>query len=1036
MNARHRHLRSFRPLLSLAALLATQLSVQAQQPVSVDSLALPSPVLAADQGSKLRQQSGAVQVALRLSDPPLALAVGANAKRLGSSMSLAQRQAYMAGIKSKQDSLAAQVRALGGRELARVSKAYNALVISVDASKLPQVAKLAGVTAVRPVVDHQISLATTVPYVGATALHNLGLTGSGVKIAVLDSGIDYTHRNLGGSGQLADFTAAAAAAAGLAPAALYPSAKVIGGYDFVGESWPNGALAPDPNPIDAGSGSGHGTHVADIAAGASQDGLHKGVAPGAKLYAVKVCSSVATSCSGVAILQGLDWAMDPRGDLSFADAADVVNLSLGANYGQRENPSTEAVSNVVRFGIVAAVAAGNAGDRPYIVSSPSNAPEAISVAQTSMPTAKAIPLVVNSPPAIAGTFGNTATVDWAPIVSGFAGSVRRAGASGTAAALACTAADTIDFTGTVALIDRGTCSVSVKVANAAAKGAIGVLIANNASGDAPSFSYGGGAPLVETLVVTQSIGTALKSALGGSAVLVSVSPAVSIPLAGSMASTSARGPSYNFSIIKPEIGAPGASVSALNGTGADEGGFGGTSGATPMIAGSAALLLQKFPSASPAEIKARLMNAANQAVYTNPATVPGELAPVSRIGAGELRVDAAAALNTGIWDASNPYNVGLSFGTVNATGVSTLSKKVAVRNYSPSPRTYTITRSFRYANDAASGAVTLSAPASITVPANGSAAFGLSLSIDASKLPAWNLGAASSQGTGALLQGVEFDGYITVSDGVETASAPWHVLPRKSAGVSASTSVNLGGTGSGAMTLTNAAGAIAGQTDVFALTGTSAQSSTVLPPYGGGQVLVDLKAVGVRQVSASGSLAVQFAVAGFGSRAHPAYPAEFDIYVDANNDGVDDYVIYNVENGGFGVTGQTVITVVNLSTNGSITRFYASADLNSSNLVATVLASDIGITSASQKFRFSVYAFDNYFTGDLTDAVTNMVHTLDTPRYAAAAPSLMTPVGGSSNVAISSPVGGSLASPSQTGFLLLHTSAKTGRESDIVLVTP
>jgi len=265
---------------------------------------------------------------------------------------------------------------------------------------------------------------------------------------------------------------------------------------------------------------------------------------------------------------------------------------------------------------------------------------------------------------------------------------------------------------------------------------------------------------------------------------------------------------------------------------------------------------------------------------------------------------------------------------------------------------------------------------------------------------------------------------------------PWHVLPRKSAGVSATTSVNLGGSGSGVMTLSNAAGAIAGQTDVFALTGTSAQSSTVLPPYGGGQVLVDLKAVGVRPASSGGNLVVQFAVAGFGSRAHPSYPAEFDIYVDANNDGVDDYVIYNTENGGFGVTGQTVITVVNLSSNASITRFFASADLNSSNLIATVLASDIGITSASQKFRFSVYAFDNYFTGDLTDAVTNMVHTLDTPRYAAASSGVVTPIGGSGNIGISSPAGGDLASPSQKGFLLLHSSAKTARESDIVLVTP
>ena len=1024
-------------VLLLGAWLAAHGAALAQTAVAYDAsmLALPAPVTGT-QPSSLQQQVGQVQVAVRLADAPLALAVGANAKRVGSTMTLAQRQAYMASIKSKQDALMAQIRALGGTELARVGKAYNALVISADASKLAQIAKLPGVTALRPVVDHQISLTTTVPYIGAKALQDLGLTGAGVKIAILDSGIDYTHKNLGGSGLVADFTAAAAAAAGVAPAGLFPTAKVIGGYDFVGETWPNGALAPDANPIDAGVGSSHGTHVADIAAGASLDGSHKGVAPGAKLYAVKVCSSVATSCSGVAILQGLDWVMDPHGDLSFTDAADVVNLSLGANYGQRENPSTEAVSNVVRFGIVTAVAAGNAGDRPYIVSSPSNAAEAISVAQTAMPNAVGIPLVVNSPASIAGTYTNTATVDWAPIVAGFSGQVVRSGTT-LAASQACTvAAITGSLAGNIALIDRGSCNISTKVANAATAGAIGVLIANNTAGDAPTFSFGGGGPLVQTLVVTQAIGSTLKAALASIVVMATVDPAVNIALAGSMASTSARGPNFNFSSIKPEIGAPGASVSAVNGTGTGEGGFGGTSGATPMVAGAAALLLQKFPNATPPEIKSRLMNAANQAVYTNPATAPGELAPISRIGGGEVRVDKAASVTTGVWDATNPYNVGLSFGTLRATGLTTLSKKVAVRNYSASPRTYTITPSFRYANDQASGAVQFIAPATISVPANGTAAFALTMKLDASKLPAWNLGNASSQGTGALLQGVEYDGYLTVADGTDGASVPWHILPHKAHNVVTDTSVSFGGTGSGALNVSNIGGAVSGTTDVFALTGTSPKSTTVLPPYGGGQVLVDLKAAGVRAVSDGSNLLAQFAVATFGERAHSAYPAEFDVYIDANNDGIWDYLVYNVENGGFGVTGQTIVAVYNFNTGTTVARYFAIADLNSSNIVLTVRASDIGITSAGQKFSFAVYAFDNYFTGNLTDTIGLMTHTLDTPKYSLGIDTFSTPVNGGGALTATAVAGGAVASPSQTGFLLMHTHAKTGRESDLVTVAP
>lgn len=994
--------------------------------------ALPSPVSSQGGGSKLLLQRGSVQVAVRLSDPPLALAVGANAKRTGGTMGLAQRQAYLASLKTKQDAVMTSISALGGSEIARLGKVYNALLISADASKLPQIAKIAGVSAIKPLIDHQLSLTNTVPYVGAKALQDLGLNGTGVKIAVLDSGIDYTHRNLGGPGTPAAFANAAGAAAGTAPANLFPSAKVIGGYDFVGETWPSGPLLPDPNPIDAGSGAGHGTHVADIAAGASLDGLHKGVAPGASLYAVKVCSSVSTSCSGVAILQGLEWAMDPNGDLDFSDAADVVNLSLGASYGQRENPSTEAVSNLGRFGIVVVAAAGNSGDKPFVVSSPSNAAEAISVAQTALPGDVAIPLAVLPPSSLTGTYSNTATLPWAPVGSGFSGTLRYG------SGLACSSAATADFSGMVALIDRGSCNISTKVFNATAKGAIGVIIANNAPGDAPSFSQGAETgPFAPSLVITQSVGNALKAALSsGNAQLVSVSPANGISMAGSMASTSARGPGFNFAALKPELGAPGASTSAVYGSATGQSAFGGTSGATPMVAGAAALLLQKFPAAGVAEIKSRLMNSANTQVLINPATQPGVVAPISRIGGGEMRVDRAAALTTGVWDASNPFSSGLSFGALKATGTSTLSKKVAVRNYSASPRTYTITRGFRYANDAASGAVTLNAPSSISVPANGTAAFTLTLSVDASKLAPWNLGNAANQGNGALLQAMEYDGYITVADASESATVPWHILTRKSANVQAASSVSLAGASSAGLPISNINAAVDGPLEVFALTGTSPQSSTVAPPYGGGQVLVDIKAVGVRPANAGGQTVVQFAVASFGERAHPAYPAEFDIYVDSNNDGSPDYVVYNGELTGFAATGQTVVSVVNLSTGTSSAFFYANADLMSGNMILTVPASAIGVT-LNQPFTFSVLSYDNYFTGDLTDAVMNMKHTLSAPRFSSVlGDSLGVPVGFAGSLPVSYSAGNNAASPAQKGLLLLQGLAKSGQESTPVLITP
>ncbi len=1018
--------------LAIAAVLLHGVAL-AQTPVRPTASQLLLGVPATGDVSKAPQQNGTVQVVVRLTDPPLAVAVGANAKRLGSRMTIAQRLAYMATLKQKQDALSAQVQALGGKETSRLSKVQNSVIFTTKVSTLPQIGRLSGVTSVRPVGKYTLSLSTTVPYIGASALQSLGVTGAGVTVAVLDSGIDYTHYNLGGSGSAADY-ASATASPTVVPSGLYPTAKVIGGYDFVGSDWPNGPRTEDPNPIDEPPDGGHGTHVADIIAGASLDGLHKGVAPGAKLYAVKVCSNQSTSCNGEALLLGLEWILDPNGDLDFSDAADVVNLSLGASYGQREDDLTEAVSNTVRFGIVASISAGNAADRPYIVGSPSTAPEAISVAETQMPTSSTYALKINSPPAIAGLYGNTATLSFAPIGAGFKGDVKTALQAGAADNLACSPLPAGSLAGKVALIDRGSCAVSLKVEAAALAGANGVLIALVAPGDAMSFAYGGGSTFAPALVITQSLGNSIKAMIA-SPVNVTVDESTRIGLAGSMASTSSRGPSYNFSSIKPEIGAPGESVSAERGTGNGETAFSGTSGAAPMVSGSAALLLQKFPTATPSEIKSRLMNAANTTVYTNPATQPGALAPITRIGAGEVRVDKAAAITTGLWDATNPYNVGLSFGTLRATGITTLSKKVAVRNYGNTSRFYTISKSYRYANDEADGAVTLIAPASITVPAHGTAAFGLSMRIDASKLPLWNLSAASDQGNGALLQGDEYDGYISVNDAAGSVSVPWQVLPHKAAGVEVTSTAIALNAGSGGIGVRNLTGSTDGYTDVYALTGTSPQITNVLPPPGSQDVLIDIRAVGVRSIDV-GVPAVQFAISTYGQRAHPAYPAEFDIYIDANNDGVDDYVIYNAEQTGFGATGNTLVYAVPLSGGSAIARFYVDSDLNSSNMVFTVLASDIGITNPQQKFTFSVYAFDNYFTGNYKDGITGMTYTLGKPKYAAAFDAFTVPVGVSGAVPVSAVTGGAAASPSQTGFLLFYADGKTGREADIVTVTP
>jgi subtilisin family serine protease len=1013
--------------------------------------------------ARLRAQRE-IDVVVQLVDAPLAVAQGRNAKQKGGALDKAQQRAHLDQLARTQNAVMGQIRGLGGRELGRVSKALNAVFVSVDAARIPDIQAMPGVLSVRPVINYEIDLSETVPYIGAAAVQAAGFDGTGTRVAVLDSGIDYTHAYFGGPGTAAAYSAAYGTSTSdplnTTLDGLFPTAKVVGGFDFVGEVWPTpdptrcglnpdgsprACVVPDPDPIDCGPSAipapcagSHGTHVADIVGG--NDGAsHKGVAPGASLYAVKVCSAVSTSCSGIALLMGMDFALDPNGDGDISDAVDVVNMSLGSNYGQKENNLSEASANAVRLGVVVAAASGNAGDRPYITSSPASTPEVISVAQTQVPSAINFPLVINSPASIAGTYTNTATVDWAPIGAGFSNVpvayVGRGCPAGSPAPVP-PAGDTYlaNPAGKVALIDRGVCSISLKVDRAAAAGAVGVLIGLVAPGDAVTFSFGGGSVFVPTLVITQSTSNLIKANLAAP-VVVSVSPAVTVPLVGSMVGSSARGPSVSYNAIKPDIGAPGASVSAVAGTGTGAQGFGGTSGATPMVAGSAALLLDAYPSRTPAELKSILMNTAETNIYINPATQPGVLAPITSIGGGEVRVNRALNSKTAAWEEDDQTG-SLSFGFSMVPGSQNINKTVRVRNYGSTARTYAVTSSFRYADDAASGAVALTVPSSISVPANSSATFSVKVKVNASKLPVWTLNGGNRGGDGFRLQGVEFDGYIGIADATDNIKVPWQVLPHRAAAVTpAATSVTLAG-GAGTLGLSNATGAIAGRVDVFSLLGNSGKvPPPFLPAPGDNFAVVDLRAVGARLVGiGGGAFGVQFAVNTFGARAHPNYPAEFDVYVDNNRDGTPDFVVFNLENGGFGATGQNVTAVFNLATGAASVFFFTDADLDSANAILTAPLSALGLTPGTQ-FDFSVFGCDNYFTGSCTDAIEDMTYTLGTPRFVGSGiPGAGVPAGGSSTLTINAVPGGDVASPSQTGLLLMLRDSKTQQEASSIVV--
>ena len=886
-------------------------------------------------------------------------------------------------ISESQAGMASSIASLGGRELARVQVAHNAIAVRIDAAQLPQLAAVPGVAKVRPVLNYEMTLSQTVPYVGAAAVQASGRDGTGVKVAVLDSGIDYLHAALFGSGNPAEF---AANDPTIIEPGTFPTTKVVGGYDFVGSNWTGAAagppLAPDPDPLDAGPGNGHGTHVAHIIAGKG------GVAPGATLYAVKVCSSVSTACSGIALLQGMDFALDPNGDGDTSDAVDIINMSLGSPYGQIEDDLTLASTNAVKLGVIVVVAAGNDANKPYIVGSPSIAPGAISVANTQVPSAKAFPLIVNTPPAIAGIYGNTATVDWAPVGNGVTGDVVFIGRGCPAGSVAPgSPADPIltNPAGKIALIDRGGCSVSLKVDYAADAGAKGVLIGLVAPGDAVSFSFGGGDNMVPTLVIQQSLSTAIKAQLtAGQTVNVTFSPAAAIPLVGSMISSSSRGPSISGQSIKPEIGAPGNSVSAVAGTGTGETAFSGTSGASPMVAGAAALMRQAYPNRSPEKIKAMLMNSAETVVYTNPALLPGELAPITRIGAGELRVNRAIAQTAVAWNRATKSGA-LSFGALEVESHMVVERTLRVENFANTARNFTITPSFRYASDEASGAVTVQVRSRVHVSARGFEDIEVKLIIDPNKLPTWTLNGGSLGGDGASFNGPEYDGYITLTAGSEKITVPWHVLPRKAAETDATLSQR--GKPGPTVKLRNR-GAEVGEYEVFSLAGVSKKAPrSELPAPGDNFAFIDLRSVGVRHLPASVTglpfAVLEFAMNTNGRRAHPAYPGGFEIDIDTTGDGVPDYFVFNAENGGVAVSGQTVVAVQNAVTGATAVFFFADADFNSANMIFTVPLNVAGgvVLAPGATIGFDAFAYDNYFTGEVSDVIPGMRFTPGIPRF-------------------------------------------------------
>ena len=822
---------------------------------------------------------------------------------------------------------------VNGRILYRTQHAYNGIALTVSPDKVADIARLAGVKAVHPLHPKYLSAAfsdidflrTRIP-TGAP-WGTAGVHGEGIKVADIDTGLDYVHANFGGNANYTGVTDTNANG-------HFPSAKVPGGTDLVGDNYnadnPNSVPVPDNNPMDC---NGHGTDTASLIAGFGEnnDGstytgtydattptmanlkISPGFAPQALLYPVRVFG-----CNGSTnvVTEAIDWAI--------TNHMDVINMSLGSDESYADDPDAVAASNAAAMGIIVCSAAGNAGDSYYIHSSPASATGTLSVAATFNDQ--------NGFISNATVNGNSANLSGQTFAAIYADTSPHTNATGDVVYAIPHNASTpltnaAQVAGKLVLIDRGAVTFATKAANAQAAGAIGIIVANNAGDPIVQGSTG---PLsVPDVMISTTDGNTIKTAAnfnattgvpavptnvtiaaGGVMITKSTNPPGSAAGPGSpdtVPSYTARGPRLPDSAVKPDVAAPAevVGVAAVR-TGTAAQNFNGTSSATPHVAGTMALLRQLHPTWSVQELNALICNTATNDLAT---TVGGPTKiGVGRIGAGRIDLTNAATANVVAFNGSDPNLLGVSFGVVE-TPVNSSSapiKNITIENKGATNVTYNLS----IQNNPALVGATFSVPGSITVNAGMTATVPVTFTATGSALKHAKEGSVQLQLPGP--QGrqwlTEAAGYVVFTPTpsgssptlrVAVYAAPKPVSAMHTTATSFTVKKNTSGTvslplaGNGVNTGTPAPGSVSREivslVKAFELQYHAAGASTdknVLRNVG---VTSDFSTNGNK----AGNTIFVFGIEGFGDAPVPEFNgADKEIFIDTNHDGTFDFAIF------------------------------------------------------------------------------------------------------------------------------------------------